>query len=643
MQRLPMPQLGARERDGAPGVIDFGVLLPGITPDVGTLFVRIIHERDQFIEGIPAVDVQLTHSQLAGLGDYWSGVVDTTDPDLKPAGARGWGNMGGEQRYVYRYVLKRGGQEEIDNIIDPFAREYGVGDLSAITVGYQPFEFDEAVEESFKVPSIKDAIVYELNIAELGGDIPKTIELLDYIADLGINVIEVMPVSNVASRVDWGYAPIGYFGVDERLGKRRDFQVLVGEAHRRGIAVVLDGVFGHVEDRFPYHYLYNLLGASFPGPFIGKYAEDLFFQSTDFTKPLTRDFFYTVCLHWLDTYHIDGFRYDAVSQYWDESKPVGEQGFSDLAREVRAYVAGKIGATDEYQRFFPTDNGEMTFIQIAEYLAKKNPPEHVLYDTVANSAWQNQTMEAAERCAQGVSGALSELGLRFGLHNYPDLRTHDGEVITKSALQYIESHDHERFICTFGTEYPDPDSAERRDELVLVGKRKEHWFKIQPYLIGLLTAKGTPFLWEGQEFCQNYFVPGKGMGRVVLYRPVDFNFFYDSIGRTLIRLVRKLTRIRNQGPQFRRGDHYFYDRSEYTHLGLLLFHRSLTNAAGATTFSLVALNFTGESQKVRFPFPVAGDYVEQLLGQHNLAGVAAGEERELIINSNYGGIWTANP
>ena len=172
MQRLPLAQLGARERSNEPGHIDFGILLPNVTPAEGTLFVRIVHERDQFIQGIPAVDVQLAHSQLPGFGDYWSGSVDTTDPNLRPAGSRGWGAAGGEQLYLYRYVLKRDGRpdsSEIDGIIDPFAREFGVGDLSAITVGYKPFQFDPAVEQSFKVPAIKDAFVYELNIPELGG------------------------------------------------------------------------------------------------------------------------------------------------------------------------------------------------------------------------------------------------------------------------------------------------------------------------------------------------------------------------------------------------------------------------------------------------------------------------------------------
>jgi len=640
---LPLDRLGARESVGQPGLIDFGVLLPGISPADGRLVVRIIHERDQFIQGVDPVGKELAHGQLVHNGqslDYWSGTVDTHDLTLKPVGSRGWGATSGEQTYVYRYVLthRPGGQPDLEGIIDPFAREYGVGDLSAITVRYQPFSFDPAIEaQQFKTPAIRDAVVYELNVSELGGDFPKTTALLDYLEDLAINVVEVMPITNVASRIDWGYAPLGYFGVDERLGKRREFQAFVSEAHRRGIAVILDGVFGHVEDRFPYHRLYSALGRR--SPFTGAYAEDQFFQSADFTESLTQDYFFTVCVHWLEAYHIDGIRYDAVSEYWDETRPLGQRGFADLSEAVRAHVAGKTAATDHYQRFF-TPGREMSLIQIAEYLTDRNPAEHVLYDTVANSAWQNQTMEAAKRCARGESGALAEFGLRLGLPNYPDEHTHPGSVtVTKSALQYLESHDHERFICAYGTHFPDPDSARRRDELLLVGNRCEKWFKVQPYLIGLLTAKGTPFLWQGQEFCQDYFVPDQGTGRVAIYRPVDFNFFYDEIGSTLIRLVRRLIRIRKSGEQFRSGEHFFYNDPQYTHQGVLLFHRF---QPATNTFSLIALNFTDSEKTVSFSqFPKAGDYTEEIEGQRNLLNVQANSSVNLVIPSNYGCIWTA--
>ena len=64
-------------------------------------------------------------------------------------------------------------------------------------------------------------------------------------------------------------------------------------------------------------------------------------------------------------------------------------------------------------------------------------------------------------------------------------------------MQYVENHDHDRFICHFGTENPD----ELRNPLFERGIRA-NFYKVQPYLIGILMAKGIPLLWQGQELCK---------------------------------------------------------------------------------------------------------------------------------------------
>jgi maltooligosyltrehalose trehalohydrolase len=640
MRILPLGQLGARERAAAPGTIDFGLLLPGVTPADGTVVAQIIHVDDQFIQAVPPVVVSLVHSVLgsgaASFGDYWSGSVDTTDPKLKPPAARGWGGDKSARRYVYRYALtgRPNGQPDIIDILDPFAREFGYGDVAAVTLGADGDPFatpaQTAIEAAFRVPPIHRAILYECNVAEFGGDVDKTLGLLDYLADLGINVIEVMPVNNTAARIDWGYDPLGYFGVTSRLGRAADLQRLVAAAHARGIAVVLDSVYGHVEGRFAYSRVYDALGK--PNPFIGPFAEDQFFESTDFSKSLTQDYFFTNNVFWLETFHIDGFRYDDVPEYWDEKRPVGSQGYSDLVLATYQHVDAAVrAASAAYTRFAPSSpGGDITLIQIAEYLPD---PPHVLFGSVSNSTWQNQTMDAAKGCARGQPGALADFAFKLGLQFFPDALPQAGVTIQKSALQYIENHDHERFICTFGTHFPDKNDT---DPLLLLGNRDSQWFKVQPYLIGLLTAKGTPLLWQGQEFCQDDFVPDSGNGRVGVYRPVDFNYFYDPIGRALIRLVRKLIAIRRAGAEFTSGDHFFFNEPQYVNRGVMLFSRKSNG-----TFSLVALNFTdSDANGLSFAFPKSGTFSEQIEGKVNFGGVTAGVPVSLSVPSNYGCIWT---
>jgi len=216
MELLPLNTLGARET--APGVIEFGVYFPWVSADDGNqLFVKIIHEHDQFLQNIPPRRFELNDTIDPTYGDYWSGQVDL---GAIPAGNPGsaWGSPG---RYVYRFALERPGTTgELDWVIDPYAREFGIGNLSAITVGYQPHVWS-AGEQQWRVPALEDLIVYELMISEFGGNIDGTIDHLDYLADVGVNCIEIMPVSNVALEIDWGFLPIGYFGVDERFASAR--------------------------------------------------------------------------------------------------------------------------------------------------------------------------------------------------------------------------------------------------------------------------------------------------------------------------------------------------------------------------------------------------------------------------------------
>lgn len=615
MRLLPLQRLGAREV--SPGVLNFGVFLPWVSAAFGNrVWVKVIHEHDQFLQNLPPEMFELVHAEDPEHGDFWSAEVDIA-AHPKPHPKSMWGEAG---RYVYRYVLENPGTPgAVDWIIDPFAREFGVGKLSAVTVGYVPHQWSSA-EAVWKVPAHADLILYELMISEFGGDIDRTIARLDYLADLGVNCIEVMPVSNVANTVDWGFLPIGYFGVDERFGNRKDLQRLIDAAHQRGIAVILDAVYGHTSDSFPYSYLYRQIAYA-ENPFMGAFTKDYFGESTDFRRALTRNFFFTVNHHWLDCYHVDGFRYDCVPNYWDG--PMGE-GYAALVFHTYRHVKSNTAAGGHWGRFAGDDG--IRLIQCAEQL---EAPREVLEQSYTTCTWQNETLDAAKQVAGGNPADLMALGLRLGLFQYPAEATAGGDRLPKSALQYIENHDHSRFVCNFGTVLRD------RNDPLNEGDRRL-WYKTQPYLIGLMTASGIPMLWQGQEFAENYAVPEHGWGRVLMFRPVRWDYFYDPIGKSMISLVRKLIRIRQNRIQMRRGEHYFYNHfNRYQSKGVLLFARCWEEH-----FSLVALNFGDHDQRVSFSFPFAGDYTEELHGEDNLADIEQQQVVWLTVPGNYGRIWT---
>jgi len=645
---LDLGKLGARETRSK--VLDFGVYLPGISADSGDrLYVKIIHERDQFLQDIPPVSFPMSYSKDSEYGDYWHAQIDIGKAKTKmirmaneTARKSSWGKDG---KYVYRYYLESPkSKEPIDWIIDPFAREFGIGKLSSVTVGYQEYKWSKS-EESWRTPRLEDLIMYELMINEFGGSLDGAIDRLDYLEDLGINCIEVMPVSNVAETVDWGFHPVGYFGVDERFGKTPDMQKFVDQAHRRGIAVIFDVVYGHTDDFFPFAYLYNRL-EGVENPFIGPFAKNDFGQSTNFNKRFTRDFFLTVNHRLLETYHVDGFRYDCVPNYWDG--PTGN-GYACLVYGTYRLVKEKRDASGYWQRFFDGE-GDINLIQCAEHL---EGPKEILQNTYSNCAWQNDTLGAAEDFARN-KGSLNNLGLLTGLCGYPDRGPIEGGEMKKTALQYIENHDHARFICNFGTTPSEIDGPLRQlreankelcpklAERVMVLKDGDlaHWYKVQPYLIAMLTAKGIPMLWQGQEFGENYHVPREGWGRVKMLRPMRWDYFYSDRGRPIISLVRKLIRLRRERKQLRVGDHFFYDNYDlYQSKSIVLFSRRYQD-----NFSLIALNFSDQDQTVPFVFPLDGDYVEGLHGKEvesmNLKNVASGIETKILVPSNYGRIWS---
>jgi 1,4-alpha-glucan branching enzyme len=615
MELLPLDKLGARQT--AAGTFDFGVFLPWVSAaDGNRVFVKVIHEHDQFIQAVPAFEFELTHSLDAIYGDYWSGqAVLAARAPATPGSA--WGSGG---TYVYRYEIRNPAAGNIDWIGDPFAREFGIGKLSAITLDYPIFAWDPA-EAAWKTPNLRDLVVYELQLDEFADGVDGTRERLDYLADLGVNCLEIMPVSNVSMTVDWGFLPIGYFGVDERFGNRRALQLLIQAAHQRGIAVILDSVYGHTASDFPYSELYRRLQYR-ENPFLGSFAQDLFGESTDFRRKFVQDFFFTVNHHWLAACHVDGFRYDCVPNYWDG--PLGV-GYANLVFNTYKEVRDSGGA-DHWQRFF--DNGEINLIQCAEQLES---PAGVLNESLSNCTWQNETRNAAVSVAHAGAGALTDLGFRLGLEGLPTARDHgNGIVIQKSALQYIESHDHERFVNQFGQLGIDNDLFREGD--------RSQWYKVQPYLIGQMCAKGIPMLWQGQEFGENYWIPDGGVARVMLFRPVRWDYFYDDVGKSTISLVRTLTTMRRDRRELRRGNYFFYNDDErYQFRGLLLFSRE-----DAGRFTLVALNFSGTDQTVPFWFPIAGDYREQLHDNaaDALLGVAAWSQRDLTVPSNYGRVWS---
>ena len=183
------------------------------------------------------------------------------------------------------------------------------GYLTVLHPGKPEFPWSDATK-NFKRPDKNNLVIYEAWVYDFS---PKRtyramVERLDYLKNLGINALELMPVSEFEGNKSWGYNPTYYCAVDKAYGSERDFKILVDECHKRGIAVIVDMVFNHATGLQPWNALWGKTKSPYMLP---NYPHgDKFFEEFNHNYQGTRDYFAYVLRHWMTELKVDGFRLD---------------------------------------------------------------------------------------------------------------------------------------------------------------------------------------------------------------------------------------------------------------------------------------------------------------------------------------------
>lgn len=617
----------------------FGIYLPNITYAEGyQVIVRIIHEMDQFNIDIPTKKFLLTFDKSDPLG-LWHATINLNEyKDAKSF----FGTYG---TYLYSYSLLRPGGNSVTLpvynpvtrdqfnmqadvislfIADPFATATGIGKLSAFTISDPPPQPFQWTDKDFKVSAVDDLIVYELQVEQFDGSFDGIARRLDYLTSLGINALELMPITAIPQVFDWGYGPLHYFAPEERWGKVEDLKRLVNACHQKGIAVILDVVYEHVHADFAYNRVYKDSGEAGP---MGSFPDAWFGPQITFPGfPFSQDYFHVVNQHWLQEYHVDGFRYDHVPGFFDG--PTGE----GYARLVYRTYQDSLSIPR-----FQDPQGFSRIIQCAEDL---HDPQGILHKTYSNATWQNRLINKVKDMAkyqyvdQDFVNTLNPYA-----QGYPASRDFNGKQAPVAPFQYLNSHDNEHLITSFGTKPGIGGPGDLR-----FGDRT-NTPRLQSYAIALYTCQGIPMLWQGEELAENYTLPLGGNARISTPRDMHWEYFYDEYGQQLIRLYRILARLRRQIPALRSRE--FHNIAVMPEAKVVAYRRQMSATANTPQqTAIVVLNFSNNDQSVTIPFSKAGTYREMINNDVRsrpleIAVDDDGDIVQMIVPSNYGYVFVS--
>jgi glycosidase len=253
-------------------------------------------------------------------------------------------------------------------------------------------------------------------------------DTLPYLKRLGINAIELMPVTEFEGNISWGYNPASHMALDKYYGTRDAFKALVDACHQNGIAVIMDVVYNHAFSSAPICQLYwdavNFRPSN-NSPYANVTAKHPFNVGYDLNHSTSATNYYTkrTLKYWLEEFHIDGFRFDL-------SKGLTQTDYGTDVAAWGRYDAARINTLDGYHKHIQSITpGAYT---ILEHFADNDEEQEL--SKRGMMTWGNAVHNATE-AAMGYA-STSDFGW---LVDYSKRG-----MQANSLVGYASSHDEER-------------------------------------------------------------------------------------------------------------------------------------------------------------------------------------------------------
>ena len=404
----------------------------------------------------------------------------------------------------------------------PYPSNYTNGFVTVMEPGKTAYNW---TNNNFTPPDNKDLIIYELLVRDFVSthSYQTLIDTLDYLTELGVNAIELMPPGEFENNESWGYNPSFHMALDKYYGTPEHFKVFIDSCHGRGIAVINDIVFNQAFGQSPMVNLYwdalnNRPAANNPWfnevcphpPYCWGYDFD---HSSDATK----NFMDRVNHYWLDEYHIDGFRFDFT------------KGFSNNSNNY--------------------DNDRINLLKrMADTIWSKHPDAYVILEHWADNneekilanygmmLWGNVTHGYQESAMGYPSNSNLSWGVyKYRLWNEPHL------------ISYMESHDEERIMYK-NINYGNTTGQQNAKNLLNGLKRTEGLAAL------MLTTPGPKMIWQFGEL--GYDISIDYICRTC-NKPILWNYFTENSRKRLYDVYKASIELRKSHPVFT-GDDFTY-------------------------------------------------------------------------------------
>lgn|GEM_PF-84801 len=462
-----------------------------------------------------------------------------------PNGKNYWVTLSGlvnQKEYAYQYFID--GNLKIadaycDKILDPWSDRWipkfnfpnlkpypfdkTTGPVSVFQTNQTPYPWEMA---TFIPPAIneiqQDLMVYELLLRDFtdSSSIVTAMQKLDYLKNLGVNAVELMPVPEFDGNTSWGYAPNFFFAPDKFYGRKADYKKFIDECHKRGMAVVIDIVTNHCFGLCPLAAMYfdpntGVGQPSAANPWLNQQSPHPLSVGYDFNheSPYTREFFKQVLSYWLTEYKVNGFRFDL-------SKGLTQKYTGSDMGAWSAYDQGRINILTDYYNHIKSVNTNA--YMILEHFADNNE-ETVLANT-GMLLWSGMH----DRYKQAGIGWQSNSDISWAYHGnrgwtYPNL------------VDYMENHDQERIMFEALTNGNSSGSYNIRDTITAL-----HHVELASVLF--MGIPGPKMVWQFGEVGYDYSIMFNGERTAP--KPPRWDYFNRQVRQKLYHVVSAMARLR---------------------------------------------------------------------------------------------------